>query len=376
MRWRKFARPNLQAILLHPLLWGPKDTTLLSNHDTSPWLSSFTGIFALAYMVGFMVIGPHKYLYEKAQKLGAIKTGLTQPDQSLNGANLKPKPLSVSRPYSSYSDVASRRPLLSLYESTIDLVTYHRSAYSIICRIQEVRTPLILLDIKNEFLAHGSTCCSRPLHNLDLVSLASFKPHSPQKIVFYGFLALGVRNPVGESKEFLKIELDPNSKVGTEMIGTEDKRTSTNKASTPSFLSFATLLPSLVFAASPFSSISIPLFLAYVVTTLDMAPLIKRDAKFLQFKLKEWNQHSEPPYQELWGCLSEITTALAFEFQEILCIPRAKSSSLLFLLTSETSKTITKSREPAKFFLLLPSPLFFSDFLKKKIFHSPFPTVN
>ncbi|KAK7315671.1 hypothetical protein VNO77_34238 [Canavalia gladiata] len=31
-------------------------------------------------------------------------------------------------------------------------------------------------------------------------------------------------NLVGESKEFLKTELDPNSKVGTEMISIEDKR--------------------------------------------------------------------------------------------------------------------------------------------------------
>ncbi|KAK7359950.1 hypothetical protein VNO77_01919 [Canavalia gladiata] len=70
----------------------------------------------------------------------------------------------------------------------------------------------------------------------------------------------------------------------------------------------------------PFSSISIPLFLAYVVTALDMAPLIKRDAEFLQFKLKEWNQHSEPPYQELWGCLSEMITTPTFEFRESFCI--------------------------------------------------------
>ncbi|KAK7320857.1 hypothetical protein VNO77_30730 [Canavalia gladiata] len=53
-------------------------------------------------------------LFARTRGLVAIKTGLTQPGQSLNGGNLKPKPLPVSRPYSSCSDVASRRPLLSL----------------------------------------------------------------------------------------------------------------------------------------------------------------------------------------------------------------------------------------------------------------------
>ncbi|KAK7328724.1 hypothetical protein VNO77_22841 [Canavalia gladiata] len=39
----------------------------------------------------------------------------------------------------------------------------------------------------------------------------------------------------------------------------------------------------------PLNSISIPFFLTYVVTALDMAPLIKRDPELLQFKLKELN---------------------------------------------------------------------------------------